>query len=298
MLYEALRSHTQEAIKVGTADVADYASGPKCLYALSTDLPGVLDLLSSAKVYKLDDRAARYINQLNEALELPFNVEETDLDPLPIEWHHCFVPREIIWIEFSLDALLPAHFHHAPPDNGEPADSPPLIGFLIDNRSDHWLHISSFTLQMGELYQNFPSICSAYKHHDNRPDKFSDELKPWGNLALGIAETLFGMLHEKSGASPRRNAQDYVRVHRNPRVLEMPDTLTVRIGPVADAKLSELSMRQGPERRENYAMRFEHWVRPHQRRLPDGRIVPVRGHSRGHPVEPGTPTLVKGPSAA
>lgn len=73
--------------------------------------------------------------------------------------------------------------------------------------------------------------------------------------------------------------------------------VTIQIGPAGERHLEEREARRQFESEvaSGRAAPTEHWVFEHERRYVNGKVVLVRAHKRGQPVENNIPTRVVGP---
>ena len=290
-------------------------------------LKKLLQKFTKAEIYTLDARATKYLFDLVHAAK-------ADSDGRAPRWMEDtrHIQSNVAWIEFEYDRSGDDPYLLG---TSSPSGNRGRAGFIVDNRFDGWittkvvldadddLEVIVPTLELrcrkdadGRInYEDFRLFNDIQREENSKRATYPAGAFDAGELK--IVETAKAMLAVAFALHAEMRAEDDGLVLRKADIEKTPATrgpgarrsslpksaeksfVTVRVGPAGERHLAEVaarhrhaataSDRHGP---------VEHWVSTHERRLADGRIVLVRGHKRGKPIEAGVPVRVLGPEPA
>ena len=287
--------------------------------------------LSAAKPYLLAHNAASYIASLKDDLfgwapeRLVERIAEVRAE---VEW-----PTDLVWIEYDAANLMANERRRKGlPSDTRYTDGFGLEGLLCDRRN---ADETIFTLYRKSPYENRidPTVSLSFPTHgsektvdlgfdtvlndatidffeslgtqDEKIDQTVDLQTDDTIHAVIIAFLFFAALDSDDETvmtsqapvlSPKE--EKTARKFGKSWILDIPRShLTVRIGNPAVDHMIEQAERLTNERRSitERTAPVQHTVRQHERRYKNGKIVLIREHKRGTPVDQTVPTRVMGP---
>ncbi|MCE6958541.1 hypothetical protein LAZ40_05685 [Cereibacter sphaeroides] len=293
-----------------------------------------VDDISAAKIYLLDPRAAVYADSFRE--EMQGGLSEKVAGTVEAFVREVELPAGLVWMEYDHAALMSARLkrgHVLPGDYR--VDEFGERGFLFDNRHPDVLKITVFrTDGRGKLIDPFSHVtltkdpdgkvvgdqCKVELHEhmsefmvksgaqpgdmrewidQETADATYDMVLAYALFAL-IASRENGLVYEERESLTPKEAKTARKFGKAWITDALRSHVTIRIGPEAEAHLSERAARRQHERdiQEGRLPPVRHWVTEHERHYRNGKVVLIPGHYRG--IEPGieVPTRVKGPRPA
>lgn len=299
-----------------------------------TQRQDILHELAAARIYLLDHRAANYLDSLRMDVQgmlwedrpeayIQDYVREVDF------------PQDLVWIEYDSRKLWEDRIARGLTTMSEEELSHwHQRGFLFDNRSPSTMTVRLFTAVTDRSFWDSPLTLVLNKSQGARPDFDNANWQPQNNVILSrmqlssgnqqselkdhlethkghltyemvIGFMLFAALaaHEDdllSREAPSLSTAQ-AKTARKFGKTWMTETLrshvTIRIGPAGERHLAEREARRQFEEAQSSgrATPTEHWVAEHERHYANGKVVRVRAHKRGQPVDRKLPVRVVGP---
>lgn len=294
----------------------------------------ILNDLTAARKYLLDHRAANYLDSLRMDVQgMPW--EDRPEEQIQSFVQEVDIPRDLIWVEYDSRILWRDRAERGLTSISEvEMNNWNQRGFLFDNRSSEEMTVRLFAAMTESSFFDPPLILALPKSKDGRPhfqnvnwrleenvvqahmqlssgDRENEvrllleEHRGHVSYEMVIVFMLFAALAEReddliSQETPSLSSSE-VKTARKFGKTWITDSLRshliIRIGPAGERHLEEREARRQFENSvvSGRAAPTEHWVSEHERRYASGKVVLVRAHRRGQPVDRIVPNRVVGP---
>lgn len=299
-----------------------------------TQRQGILNDLAAAQIYLLDHRAANYLDSLRMDVQgMPWeDRQEFHLEDYVREIQF---PRNLVWVEYDSRKLWEDRIARGLTTMSKAELSNwHQRGFLFDNRSPDAMTVQLFSAITDRSFWDSPLKLVLNKSPGGRLEFDTASWQPQKNVLsahvqLGSGDRqreLRDLLEEHKGhlsyemvigfmlfAALTAREDDLIsceapslstaqtKTARKFGKTWMIETLRshvmIRIGPAGEKHLTEREARRQFEEAQasGRATPTEHWVAEHERRYANGKVVRVRSHKRGQPMDRNLPIRVVGP---